>query len=56
MLAEMFDGPPAGQPVIGQRVVPGALAEAQHRYEAGRRAFIDAHPWFHPGLHRLVPG
>jgi hypothetical protein len=56
MLAEMFDGPPAGQPVIGQRVVPGALAEAQHRYEAGRRAFIDAHPWFYPGLHRLVPG
>jgi hypothetical protein len=56
MLAEMFGRPPAGQIVFGQRVVPGAQAEAQRRYDAGRRTFIDAHPWFYPGLSRLVPG
>jgi hypothetical protein len=56
MLAEMFDGPPAGQLVLGQRVVPGAQAEARRLYDAGRRTFIDAHPWFYPGLSRLVPG
>jgi hypothetical protein len=55
MLAEMFDGQPSGQPVIGQRVVPGALADAQRHYDAGRRRFIDAHPWFYPGLNRLLP-
>jgi hypothetical protein len=55
MLAEMFDGQRTGQPVIGRRVVPGALADAQRRYDAGRRRFIDAHPWFYPGLNRLLP-
>jgi hypothetical protein len=55
MLAEMFDGQPAGQPTLGRRVIADGQAAAKRRYDADRQMFIEAHPWFYPGLSHLVP-
>ncbi|MCC6609243.1 MAG: hypothetical protein IT515_06135 [Burkholderiales bacterium] len=55
MLAAMFDRHAPGGPSFGRRVVPGSQDEARRRFDADRDAFIDAHPWFYPGLRKLVP-
>ena len=55
MLAGMFGAPAKGDEIIGRRVLPGSQEAARDRFEAGRRAFITAHPWFYPGLRKLVP-
>jgi len=55
MLEEMFGTPKDGHPEIGRRVTPGTQDAARRRYDAARQAFIADHPWFYPGLARLLP-
>jgi hypothetical protein len=55
MLADMFGAPAGGPPRIGRRVVPGTQDAARDRFDAARTTFIEANPWFYPGLRRVVP-
>jgi hypothetical protein len=55
MLQAMFPQPDSGTPVIGSRVTPDNVAALRQRFEADRRSFVEANPWFYPGLRALLP-
>jgi hypothetical protein len=55
MLAEMFGAPVGTRQPIGHRVLPGTQDAARRRFDAERQSFIDAHPWFYPGMSKVLP-
>lgn len=55
MLEAMFGQPSPGTPVIGERLTAENFDAVKRRFEEGRRAFIEANPWFYPGLRALLP-
>jgi len=55
MLADMFGAAGGGRKLLGRHMLPGAQDAARARFDAARRAFIAANPWFYPGLSKLLP-
>lgn len=52
MLRDMFGG---GTPAFGRRLSSDGLDANRARFEAQRRAFLAANPWFYPELAKLLP-
>ncbi|HEX6829512.1 MAG TPA: hypothetical protein VF104_11110 [Burkholderiales bacterium] len=55
MFEAMFGQLGSTSPVIGYRVTPDNVDAFRRRFEARRRSFIEANPWFDRGLRALLP-
>jgi len=54
MFEAMFGHPGQSIPVFGFKVTPDNIDDYRRRFEAERRSFIEANPWFYPGLQALL--
>jgi hypothetical protein len=54
MLNAMFGRRSPGSPDIGRRVFPENVDSIRRDFLEGRESFIKTHPWFYPGLRRLL--
>jgi hypothetical protein len=55
MFEAMFGKPGSRSSTIGYRVTAENVDDLRDRFEARRRTFIGANPWFYPGLLALLP-
>jgi hypothetical protein len=55
MFEAIFKQPPGENSALGGRLTPANFDATRRRFEEGRRSYIEANPWFYPGLRALLP-